>query len=490
MATPVNMPVLGLTMEEGTIAQWLKAEGDAVQKHEPLLLVETDKATVEVPSPASGVLQRIVVPPGQTVPVRALIAEIGAPGEAAATPPPPAATPAVSAVAAPPVAPALSEPDTREQAAASANLAAAAARPAARGPSGRQFVSPRARRRASELGLDVTVLQGTGPNGRVVEDDVLLAASAAEAPAAAAAERVLATPLAKRLADEYGLPLDRVTGSGPGGRITQDDVRRVAEAGAAPAADAAPATTALAAASAGAPAAGPAPGATTPLTRLRRLTAERMAASAGSVARVTLQLEADFSEAARFRQQLQPEFARLGVARLPWDALLAKAAGLALAEHPAVARQWVAGEGLRAPTGHHVGIAVALEPEGLVVPVLRDADTRPLRALAADLLAMAERARAGRLLPDEMAGGAFTITNLGAYRIDGFTPIVNPPETAILGVGRIADKPAVIGGQLAVRTQCTLSLSFDHRVVDGAPAAAFLRRLAELLERPYALLGI
>jgi pyruvate dehydrogenase E2 component (dihydrolipoamide acetyltransferase) len=223
---------------------------------------------------------------------------------------------------------------------------------------------------------------------------------------------------------------------------------------------------------------------------VRRITAERMVQSARSVARVTLTLEADFSEAARFRQQLQPEFARLGVPKLPWDALIARAAGLALLEHPAVNAQWVEGQGLRHSRAVHVGIAVALDPEGLVVPVLRDAHARSLRDLTADLLQLVERATSGRLSPDEMQGGTFTITNLGQYRVDAFTPIANPPETAILGVGRIALKPAVVDGRVEPRIQCTLSLSFDHRVVDGAPAAACLARLAELLERPYALLGI
>jgi pyruvate dehydrogenase E2 component (dihydrolipoamide acetyltransferase) len=227
-----------------------------------------------------------------------------------------------------------------------------------------------------------------------------------------------------------------------------------------------------------------------PLSRVRRITAERMAASARATARVTLLLEADFSEASRFRQQLQPEFARLGVPKLPWDALIAHAAALGLTEHRRMLAQWVEGQGLRRTDEVHVGVAVALEPEGLVVPVLRDADKRSLRELAADLLALADKARAGRLSPAEMLGGSFSITNLGAYRVDGFTPILNPPETAILGVGRIADKPVVVDGQIVARTMCTLSLSFDHRVVDGAPAAAFLARLAELLERPYALLGI
>jgi pyruvate dehydrogenase E2 component (dihydrolipoamide acetyltransferase) len=208
------------------------------------------------------------------------------------------------------------------------------------------------------------------------------------------------------------------------------------------------------------------------------------------VARVTLFVEADLAEAARFRQQLAPEFARLGVAKLPWDALIAKAAGLALVEHPTVNAQWVEGEGLRRNAAVHVGVAVALDPEGLVVPVLRDADRRSLRALAGDLVELADRARANRLTPSDMQGGSFTITNLGQYRVDGFTPIVNPPEAAILGVGRIAPKPVVVDGKVEARTSCTLSLSFDHRVVDGAPAAAFLARLVELLERPYTLLGI
>jgi pyruvate dehydrogenase E2 component (dihydrolipoamide acetyltransferase) len=340
------------------------------------------------------------------------------------------------------------------------------------GPEGegseRLFASPRARMRARELGIELARLTGSGPNGRIVEDDVLLAApAAAPAEAAEPAERVFATPLARRLAVEHGVSIAEVQGTGPGGRVTQDDVLKLAERRAA------------------APTEGVAA-----LSRVRRITADRMLQSARAVARVTLTLEADLSEAARFRQQIQPEFARLGVPKLPWDALIARAAGLALVEHPAVNAQWVEGQGLRTSPAVHVGIAVALDPEGLVVPVLRDAHLRSLRELTADLLGLVEKAQANRLTPAEMQGGTFTITNLGQYRVDAFTPIINPPEAAILGVGRIALKPAVVEGRVEPRTQCTLSLSFDHRVVDGAPAAAFLARLAELLERPYALLGI
>ena len=480
------MPVLGLTMEEGTVAEWLKREGDSVAKDEPLLTVEMDKGTVEVPSPASGVLRRIVVQPGTAVPVRTVIAEIGAPGEVDDSGGPAGPAPASPGAAAegssaavaggpgdlPPVEASPREIAIASEAAASgAALTPATASVSSGPPRERLFASPRARMRARAMGLDLGTIRGSGPHGRIVEADVLAVGAASET-------RVVATPLARRLAQEHGVSIADLQGTGPGGRVTQDDVLRAADQQ-----------------RAAAPGLGPqpaaAPGAEVqPLTRIRRLTAERMAASAQATARVSLFLEADFSEAARFRAQLQPEFARLGVAKLPWDALIARAAALALGEHAAVLAQWVDGQGLRRPDGIHVGVAVALEPEGLVVPVLRDADRRSLRELAGDLLGLIDRARAGRLSPGEMQGGTFTITNLGAYRIDGFTPIVNPPETAILGVGRIADKPVVVGGKIEARTMCTLSLSFDHRVVDGVPAAAFLARLAELLERPYALLGI
>jgi pyruvate dehydrogenase E2 component (dihydrolipoamide acetyltransferase) len=372
------MPVLSTTMEEGTVAEWLKREGDSVARDEPLLMVEMDKGTLEVPAPASGVLRRIVVQQGTTVAVRTVIAEIGDGDEIA--------------------------------------------------PRERLFVTPRARKRARDLGIEIASLKGSGPHGRIVEADVVAAAET----------------------------------------VVQRAPRPIEEEQAAPARDSG----------------------VQPLSRVRRITAERMAASAQAAARVSLFLDADFSEAVRFRQQLEPEFARLGVVRLPWDAVFARAVGLALAEHRHMLAQWADGQGLRALEDVNVGVAVTLEPEGLVVPVLRNADQRSLRELAGELLELVSKARAGRLSPAEMQGGGFSITNLGAYRVDGFTPILNPPETAILGVGRIADKPVVVDGSLAVRTMCTLSLSFDHRVVDGAPAAAFLARLAELLERPYTLLGI
>jgi pyruvate dehydrogenase E2 component (dihydrolipoamide acetyltransferase) len=489
--TSVTMPMLGLTMEEGTVAAWLKQEGDPVEKDEPLLTVEMDKGTQDVPSPASGRLGRILVQTGQTVAVRTPIAEILAEGEEPTAPAgggresPAAATAAEGQAAAPVTAAgpqraaattAEGEPRTagtgRQAVAAHAATASGGV-----GPRGRRFVSPRARRRARELGVELGAVPGTGPHGRIVEADVLMAAQTVGEP-----QRLLVTPVARRLALEHGVPLEQLQGTGPGGRVTQEDVQRAADQLGRAAAPAGPAPTEVRPAAAD--------GQVVPLSRIRRITAERMAASSQTVARVTLFLDADLSEAARLRRQLAPEFERLGVPKLPWDALFAKAAGLALAEHPHVNAQWVEGQGLRRNPDVHVGVALALEPEGLVVPVLRHADSRSLRELAGDLVQLADKARANRLSPTEMQGGSFTITNLGQHRVDGFTPIVNPPEAAILGVGRVADRAVVVDGRIEARTMCTLSLSFDHRVVDGAPAAAFLARLAELLERPYTLLGI
>jgi pyruvate dehydrogenase E2 component (dihydrolipoamide acetyltransferase) len=478
------MPVLGLTMEEGTITKWLKHEGDTVAKEEPLFEVETDKSAVEVGAPASGVLSQIIAQVGQTVAIRQPIAVIAEPGESveAVSAPSPAA-----AASAPAAAPAASS------APAASGRAATAAVPASAGAAGgRQAVSPRARMVARELGVDVGTVTGTGPDGRIVERDIRAAAAAAPlapevAAPAAAPERIVASPLARKLAADNGVNLAQVTGTGPGGRITEKDVTAFVDArSAAPAA--APAET-----PASLPAVAAATGAFEPLNRVRRITADRMAASSRSVARVTLLMEVDMSEAVRFRTQLAPEFEKRYGARLAYDAMIAKACAIALAEHPHVNAQWQeasAGQpaGLRLQESVNVGIAVASE-QGLLVVVVRDADSKPLARVNQDLADMVAKSRQGGLGPDALSGSTFTITNLGGYGVESFTPIVNPPETGILGIGRIAKRPAVVDGQIVPRDLMYLSLSFDHRVVDGAPAAQFLQRVKECLEAPYVLLA-
>jgi len=472
--------MLGLTMEEGTITEWLKQPGDAVAKEEPLFVVETDKSAVEVGAPASGVLSQIIVQVGQTVPVSAPIAVIAQPGEAVEARASPAPAPPAAAAPAPAGAPSAPEP--------SASPAPAAAAPRAAGE--RQAVSPRARMVARELGIDVTSVTGTGPGGRVVERDVRAAAAAAPlAPAVAVPpERIVASPLARKLAEEHGVDLAQVSGSGPGGRITERDVTAFVDARAA-----APAAPAPAEVSATLPAVAAATGAFEPLNRVRRITADRMAASARSVARVTLLMEVDMTEAVRFRTQLAPEFEKRYGARLAYDAMIAKACAIGLAEHPHVNAQWQDADigqpaGLRLQPNVNVGIAVAAEA-GLLVVVVRDADQKPLAQVNSDLMGMVAKSKQGGLGPDELSGSTFTITNLGGYGVEAFTPIVNPPESAILGIGRIAKRPAVVDGQIVPRDLMYLSLAFDHRVVDGAPAAQFLRRVKECLEAPYVLLA-
>jgi len=472
--------MLGLTMEEGTITEWLKQPGDAVAKEEPLFVVETDKSAVEVGAPATGVLSQIIVQVGQTVPVSAPIAVIAQPGEAVEAPASPAPAPPAAAAPAPAGAPSAPEP--------SASPAPAAAAPRAAGE--RQAVSPRARMVARELGIDVTSVTGTGPGGRVVERDVRAAAAAAPlAPAVAVPpERIVASPLARKLAEEHGVDLAQVSGSGPGGRITERDVTAFVDARAA-----APAAPAPAEVSATLPAVAAATGAFEPLNRVRRITADRMAASARSVARVTLLMEVDMTEAVRFRTQLAPEFEKRYGARLAYDAMIAKACAIGLAEHPHVNAQWQDADigqpaGLRLQPNVNVGIAVAAEA-GLLVVVVRDADQKPLAQVNSDLMGMVAKSKQGGLGPDELSGSTFTITNLGGYGVEAFTPIVNPPESAILGIGRIAKRPAVVDGQIVPRDLMYLSLAFDHRVVDGAPAAQFLRRVKECLEAPYVLLA-
>jgi pyruvate dehydrogenase E2 component (dihydrolipoamide acetyltransferase) len=475
VATRVTMPTLGLTMEQGTIVRWLKREGEAVERDEPLFTVETDKATMDVPAPASGVLARVLAPEGAVVPVQQTIAIITAPGEAvpaelaavgpgAPASPPPVAEAAAAAPAAPPTGPVAGPAGTRA-AVPSGEVAIGQAAPA----------SPRARRVARELGVDLAQVQGTGPGGRIVEADVRRHAAGQRAAPAARA-----TPLAQRLALELGVDLSAVAGSGPGGRITRQDVEAAAARGAVAAPTAPPPPP-----PAGAVPAAARGGRLAALSRLRRITAERMAHSARTVARVTLFTEVDFAEAVRFRAQLLAEFERRYGARLSYDALIARACALALLDHPALNAHWT-DEGPRLYDQVDIGVAVAL-PDGLVVPVIRDAARRPLWDLARTLDELVARAREGRLGPDDF-GGTFTITNLGMYGVEGFTPIVNPPEVAILGVGAIQRKPVSVDDTVAVRERVTLSLAFDHRAVDGAPAAAFLARVREVLEKPYILL--
>ena len=309
--------------------------------------------------------------------------------------------------------------------------------------------SPAARRLAKELGVDITRVQGSGRGGRITEKDVQAFHDGQS--------RVDATPLARRMAEEEGLDLARMEGTGQDGRITEDDLLRVLERQDQPGTDL-PRSMAF--------------------TGRRQAIAEAMMDSLHSMAQITLTSHADVTELVKLRDVLRR---RWGVP-ISYTDLIAKAVAVVLREHP-ILNSTLLGEQIVFHDEVNLGVAVALDP-GLIAPVVRNADKKSVPVLHQTLQDLAERARADQLSVDEVTGGTFTLTNLGMYRVDAFTPIVNPPEVAILGVGGINEYLTLVDGQVTARSRLALSLTIDHRVVDGAPGAIFLQALVERLEHP------
>jgi pyruvate dehydrogenase E2 component (dihydrolipoamide acetyltransferase) len=465
MATEVIMPKLGQTMEEGTIVEWLKQEGDPVGRGEVLFTTESDKATLEVEAPTRGFLRKILVPAGETVPVLTVVALItrtadeDIPEYEAQFQVSGSRSQVAEAAASPTPEPETLRPETLKR------------------PSGRIFASPRARKLARERGVDLAQVAGTGPNGRIVERDVVAYLEA----------RPEATPVARRLAERTGLDLRGVSGSGPGGRITKDDVEqaliefRAAE----------PAPPTLPVPETGEPETLK-PETLKPMTGVRAVVARRMSESHRTTAPVTLTTEADATAFVELRQRLKASLAdELGF-DLGYNDLLIKLVARALREFPYMNARLEEGGGDEGAIRHlrEVNVALAVDTErGLLVPVVRDADRKGLVEIVRQVRDLVARAQSGQALPDELSGSTFTITNLGMYEVDAFTPLINLPETAILGVGRIKARPAVVDGELCVRQTMWLSLTFDHRLVDGAPAARFLQRIVQLIQEPYLLLA-
>ena len=443
MATQVTLPRLGQGMESGTIVRWLKAEGDAVERDEPLYELDTEKVTQEVESPAAGTLLRILVAEGAEVPVGQPICVIGEPGEevpdapagsngkAAATPPVEAETPV--------------EPEE-----ADAGLARSAEAPA----------------------------PGPAAEPARVEARAASAAEAASAPKSvpsAGAERLKASPLARRIARERGIDLAGLLGTGPDGRIVAEDVERAAS-GAPAAAPAAPG----AAPPAAAPAALPEEGEVVRLTSVRRTIARRLS-EAWQAPHFAVSMSADMRRVIALRETLlerTPE----GAARPTYSDVLTKLCALALLRHPSLNAHYE-GEQVRRFGTAHVGIAVAI-PDGLVVPVLRSVERLTIPELATARVELVERTRASRLQPADLAGGTFTISNLGMYGVERFFAVLNPPQVAILAVGAIEDRVVAEDGEPAVRPRMEMTLSCDHRAVDGATASQFLGTLKAFLEEP------
>lgn len=452
MAYELVMPRLGWTMEEGTFLEWLKRDGDEVQIGDIVFTVESDKAINEVEAMEAGIL-RIppnAPPPGSRLRVGALLGYIVRPGEAAPFEQPAAA----ASLSAPPI-------STPTPAPAAAN-GARRRRPA---------ISPRAKRIAAELGVEWAMLNGSGRTGRIIERDIRAAAAGRTTPLARPAPEpaARATPLARRVAQDLGVDLGQLAAAKSGERITRADVESAVSRAPAPE-----------------PAAGEE---AISISAVRRITAERMAASAHTAAPVTLTAEVDATELVRLRNQLKADSAAASRPVPSYTDLLAKLCAEALREHPHVNARFEDEtlERIVLSRAVHIGIAVDTE-RGLLVPVVRNVEMKHVRHIAAESAALIERARAGQLKPDEMRGGTFTITNLGMFGIDAFTPIINLPECAILGVGRIVPKQVVIDAdvaRVAIRHMMFLSLTFDHRLIDGAQAARFMARVRQFIEQPY-----
>jgi len=433
MAVEIVLPQWGMEMQDGTVIGWLKREGDPIQEGEALVEIETEKIETELESIASGIVAHILVPEGTTVPIRTVLAIVAAPGEE--VPRPPSAARAV---------------------AVETSAAAVAVNPVS------VQVVPAARRLAKQHHIDLAQVQGSGPNGRILLADVEGAIQRASTPPP---ERVLAqvTPAARRLAGRHDIDLAQIQGSGPRGRILIEDVERAIASQAAP--------PALPTASSQQ---------TIPITGMRQTIATRMLHSLQTMAQLTLTTEVDVTEAMRIREGVGRHWPDTALSPLH---LAIKATARALRDHPRL-NAWQREGAVELVDEINLGVAVAL-PEGLIVPTIRQADTKSLAEIAIEARALANQVRAGQASYDVVAGGTFTITNLGAYDIDAFTPIINPPQVGILGIGRVVEKPVVYEGEIAVRAMMFLSLTFDHRIVDGAPAAAFLKDVKTHLEDPW-----
>ncbi len=455
MPTEIYMMKLGMTMTEGTVAEWHIPDGGEVKLGEDLYRLETEKVEMEVEAEAAGIVRHLV-PAEATVDPGAVVGWIYAADEEIPDVLPGAGAPAASA------APAEAEP-------APAAAAEAPATPA-RAEGERVPASPAARRLAKELGVDLATVTATGPRGRVTEDDVRTAhEAAAAAPAAApAGAPAPASPLARKRAEALGVDLSTVTGTGPGGRITKEDVE--------------------AAAAGGAPAAAPAAAREDEVMAvrgMRKVIAERMYASLQETAQLTMDIDVAMDDCVKLRSQLIEEWAGDSV-RPSYTDIVMKAAAKALVDHPRMNAQFLGTEmNLRGEV--HVGMAVALD-EGLVVPVVRNVDQLGLKEIALESSRLAGLAREGKLGLDDMAGGTFTVSTLGMFGVDSFTPILNPPEVGILGVNRLRDDVRWEGERPVRQKAMTLSLTWDHRALDGAPAAQFLASVKDYLEAPFRLL--
>ncbi|MHB1653589.1 MAG: dihydrolipoamide acetyltransferase family protein [Desulfitobacteriaceae bacterium] len=444
MATRVILPKQGLQMTEGTITSWLIAEGQKVEADQSLFEMETDKVNIEIGAPASGTLLKIIRNVGEVVPITELIAVIGEPGEDISELLQETSTAAVVDGETPE--PANNDTTALEKETAVANR-----------PKGeRVFISPRAKMAADEAGISYEDINGTGADGLIIERDV-------KEYIAKLSERPKATPLAQKVAQLNDVNLEQVQGSGSRGKIMKADIEA-----------------AVAARIAGT-LKDTRKGYIVPFSGMRKAIADNMMKSLHGMVQANHRMKVDLTEVIRFRDKLKAD----GIT-VSFNDILVKIVAKALLDIP-VMNSSLTDEGIHIKDYVNLGMAVAVE-NGLIVPVIKDADLLSLREISLVSAELIDKAKNGKLQPDEYKGGTFTITNLGMFDIDEFTAVINPPEAGILAVGKIDRVPVVEGESIVIKPVMMLSLTYDHRIVDGAPAAQFLQRVKQIMQNPYLLI--
>jgi pyruvate dehydrogenase E2 component (dihydrolipoamide acetyltransferase) len=436
VATKVYMEALSPTMEEGTLVSWLKNEGDEVKEGDVLAEVETDKATMELAARGAGVLRKRFIGEGDTAEVGKMIAIVAGEDEDIS--------------------------DLEGDVAGGGSPEAEAGQ-------------DKDRAKAQESQEDAEETREERPAGARQKE-----APEQEAQPARGDGRVKASPLARRLADEAGVDLGGIKGSGPGGRIIKRDIEAAAEGGAPAKEEAAPAEV---------PSFEMEEGEAyrdVKLTQMRKTIAKRLTQSIGPVPHFFLTREVDMGQAMSLRRRINARYEDQGVKVSPND-LIIRAVAAALKKHPMVNAAWT-GEAIRQHGVVHIGVAVAVD-EGLITPVIRHADKKGVTQIAQEVRELAGRARDKKLKPEEYTGSTFSISNLGMFGIEEFTAVINPPEAAILAVGTVQEKPVVVDGEVTVRPRMRITLSCDHRVIDGATGAQFLQTLVDNLEDPMMMLA-
>jgi len=446
MSEEFFIPKLGQTVEEVTLVTWLVKDGEKVSQGQGVMEVETDKAVFPVEANAKGYIHLGPFNEGDVIPVLTVVAIIGKQedkfGVKESAPVVGEADSALGQKMA-------AEVDSRTESVAG-------------GENDRVFVSPRAKKLAAETSVDPAQVTATGYAGvRVIERDVQEYLK----------QIPKATPVAQRMAAEAGLDLHSMTGTGPRGKIVKEDVARVLQ----PSATVSNSLSVMEVQE------------RIPLKGVRGIIAERMSTSVHTTARVTLMMEVDATEFVAARERIKAKVSKDWGFAPGYNDLLALVASVALRQFPYMNAR-LASDAVELLGHVNIGLAVDTE-RGLMVPVVQDVDKKNLHQFGTEFRELVDRARKGRSLPDDLSGGTFTITNLGMYDVDAFTPVINLPEAAILGVGRIAPKAVPHGAEIVVRQMWTLSLAFDHRLVDGAPAARFLQYIKQLIEEPYLLLA-